>query len=128
MRVYVAAPWDARPAASAYAQELQARGHEITREWWKEEGTPGYELDEAHFRDVAVWDFVAVKTADVLVLLNSQRRGEETSGKAVETGIALAFGVPVIVVGGWTNVFHYFPGVKIVKDTTEATATLETRI
>ena len=60
-------------------------------------------------------DFMGVGGADVFVLMNMQVRGSETSGKAVETGIALlanrALGVPLIYAIGErnTNIFHYLP-------------------
>ena len=121
MRIYIAAPWADRPRATAFAERLEARGHTITHKWWvDEEKETNYKLDKVYFRQCAIDDFVAIHTAERVVVLNTQKRGEETSGKAVETGIALALQIPVIVVGEWTNVFHYFPGVRLVESEEEA--------
>ena len=110
--------------ASIKAQEfaekqLEPLGHTITHKWWVDEGK-GYDGDLEHYKHCAVSDFVAVHTADRVVILNTQERGKETSGKAVEMGLALDWGIPVIVVASWTNVFHYFPGVRLVSSEEEA--------
>ena len=122
MRIYLAAPWADRDKAQEFAEKrLEPIGHTITHKWWvAEEKGSNYALDEDLFRRCAIDDFVAIYTADLVVVLNTQKRGEETSGKAVETGIAIALHIPVIVVGGWTNVFHYFPGVRLVGSEEEA--------
>jgi hypothetical protein len=48
-----------------------------------------------------------VKMADVLLLINSAK----SEGKAVEQGLAIAYGIPIIAVGVRgvlsKNVFHY---------------------
>ena len=128
MRIYVAAPWADRDKAEKFADLLESKplGHTITHKWWiTEEKGSDYALEEDLFRRCAIDDFVAIQTADQVIVLNTQKRGEETSGKAVETGIALALRVPVMVVGGWTNVFHYFPGVKLVDSCMDALEVLK---
>lgn len=119
MRIYVAAPWSDRDKAKGLGDQLETFGHEITHKWWIDEGK-GYNGDEDHYRQCAINDFVAIQTADKVIILNTQPRGEETSGKAVEMGLAIAFQVPVVVVGEWTNVFHFFPGVRLVDTLEEA--------
>ena len=121
MRIYVAAPWADCVHADKFATTLEDQGHTITHKWWvAEEKGFNYPLDKDLFRQCAIDDFVAIHTADRVIVLNTQKRGEETSGKAVETGIALALRIPVIVIGKWTNIFHYFPGVKLVETEEEA--------
>ena len=116
MKIYLAAPWPDRELARAFAARLTDRGFAITRDWWNHECVGD---DPIKYRQYAMDDWAAVLSADALVLLNTQKRGEETSGKAVETGIAISRHIPVIVVGGWTNIFHFLPGVSIVPTTEE---------
>ena len=107
MRIYIAAPWTHKADAARVASLLEAAGHTITKRWWEHREVPGY-LTADHSNDdelteQALQDIDGVLTADVFVLLNY----EKSEGKAVETGIALAVGIPIIVVGGRSNLFHY---------------------
>lgn len=114
MKVYIAGPWDERERARAIALLLEAKGHSITHDWWNHDG--GVECTDEFLRVCAEDDFNAVKCADVFLLLNTQERGKETSGKAVETGVALYAnrfsGQPsrLIITGHrMTNLFHLMP-------------------
>lgn len=107
MRIYIAAPWTHKTDAARVASLLETAGHTITKRWWEHCEVPGY-LTADHSNDdelteQALQDIDGVLTADVFVLLNY----EKSEGKAVETGIALAVGIPIIVVGGRSNLFHY---------------------
>ena len=115
---YIAAPWDMKAEAKRIAKWFVADGWNNTARWLE----LGDDLDSTHYKAEAVNDVVDVANSDVLILLNSQKRGEETSGKAVEMGMAIAWGLPVIVIGEWSNVFHFLPGVKMVKTIEEAVA------
>lgn len=114
MRIYLAAPWDLRNTAREWGQRLEEAGHVITHKWWDHESSmTGYEEDAKEpFKKMAEMDVEAVMSCDHLILWNAQARGYETSGKAVETGIAIATRKPISMVGGWSNVFHFLPSVK----------------
>lgn len=103
-RVYVAGPWAQRDEVAIIAKGIEEAGHEITRKWWLyEAGNEEYDK----LREQAQADFDAVLSADVMFLCNWQKRGEETSGKAVEQGIALMNCIPIIGIGhSFTNIFH----------------------
>ncbi len=58
---------------------------------------------------------VQVGDCDVFILLNTQKRGQETSGKAVEFGYALAMGKRCVVVGETSNIFHLLDDVEHVE-------------
>lgn len=117
MRIYLAAPWQDRGQMPALAADLEADGHRITERWWdaeaNEEDRP-YPTDDydPFFEDRAASDFIGVCRADVMVLMNSRK----SEGKAVEMGIALAGNKPVFLIGSRTNLFHYLPGVYLVKN------------
>lgn len=109
--IYLAAPWASRDTAKEVRDLFRAEGLEVTSRWLdlptsSTESDPNTRLIEAQN------DFIDVFRADALVLLNFQKRGEETSGKAVETGLALAWGKPIYMYGDTSNVFHYLPMVK----------------
>jgi nucleoside 2-deoxyribosyltransferase len=108
MKVYIAAPWVRRPEAIAVGEQFVAAGHELTCQWFHHEtdGDPldstGVTCNPASIVFQAKEDIADVRRADVLVVLNLQK----SEGKAVETGIALAAGIPVISVGPRSNIFQ----------------------
>ena len=110
MRVYIAAPWIERALACGVEVALEKQGFESTATWLQlPEDAPegGNQLEaQQNIRDIM--------HADLLVLPNMQGRGHETRGKAVETGIAIKLGLPIILMGVKTNVFHHLAGVEIV--------------
>ncbi len=112
MQVYIAAPFVEKEYAKTVREKLRKAGIGVTSRWLD---FPGDSLDPIILTVEAANDFDDVFDADALVLLNLQKRGEETSGKAVETGLALACGKPVYMIGGWSNVFHFLP--QVVKCT-----------
>lgn len=117
--VYVAAPWDERHGLAILAeQKIVAAGFDSTSRWIHYHGEE--EPDPILLAREAIEDREDIRRADALLLINSQKRGHETSGKAVETGIAIELGIPVVVVGKWSNLFHFFPGVYLTDTVEEA--------
>ena len=106
-QVYIAAPWVDRDRARVVSKRFEEAGFEITEKWWdRPESTPPAEC--------AAVDLVGIYSADVFVLLNTQPKGFETSGKQVEFGVALELELPIILIGERTNVFHYLDEVTVV--------------
>lgn len=108
MKVYLAAPWVERDRLAGIAAAFEAEGHTITERWWEHEDVPGYPnhttpAEDAELANQGIKDFMGVLMADAMVLVNSCK----SEGKAVETGIALTKGMPVIVVGVKSNIFHW---------------------
>src|SRR3954462_13332354 len=101
MKIYVAAPWVRRPEAIEVGKRFVAAGHELTCRWFdhQTDGDPmdstGVTCNPASIRFQATEDIADVRRADVLIVLNLQK----SEGKAVETGIAIAAGIPVVSVG-----------------------------
>jgi nucleoside 2-deoxyribosyltransferase len=124
MKIYCAAPWIHREAASTAASKLEAAGHTITHKWWVHEGGNDGYYDDAADREVrlkgnAQDDFNGAASADVLVLLSSAK----SEGKATEQGVALAKGIPIVAVGTrgeFSNIFHYLDAYKWVGSIEEA--------
>lgn len=108
MKIYVAAPWVRRPEAIEAGEQFKAAGHDLTCHWFHHvtDGDPndstGVTCNPESIRQQAAEDIDDVMRADVLVVLNLQK----SEGKAVETGIAIAAGIPVISVGPRSNIFQ----------------------
>jgi hypothetical protein len=133
MNVYLAAPYAARDALRKCADDLTRLGHTCTSTWLNETteisaGTVGVAADitdvqaAAHVRadlaDVArshalvVWTWHA---AEPIVT-----GGGNSGGRHVETGAAMAKGIPVVVIGEPENIFHRAADVTCVADWHEA--------
>lgn len=120
MRLYLAAPWSQRDQARIMSQKLMEAGHIVTATWFNQEPTD----DPAMLREFALRDIEELFSANMLILINSQKRGEETSGKAVETGLAIATLKGIIIVGERSNIFHYL-NMPIVDSIEEALKELQ---
>lgn len=117
MIIYLAAPWKYRAQAKVRASQLRDHGHQIVSRWhdeWAEKPDAAYDHPEQQTE--AEKDVMDVKAAEVVLVLNL----EKSEGKAVEQGIALARGIPIVVVGERTNVFHHLRQVRMVSDFDEA--------
>lgn len=126
MRIYLAAPWVDKESARSASMQLEQDGHEISEKWWEHPEVVAYPqvavgqaLEE--LQQQAAKDIMGVMSADVVVVLQTSK----SEGKAVEQGIAIAMGVPIIVVsssGERGNLFHYLPEdlVKVVGTLGEA--------
>lgn len=106
MKIYIAAPWVRKQEAIEVGKRFEAAGHEITSRWFTHVGTAtdsaGVTAPREQIQHQAMEDIDDVRRADLLVVLNLQK----SEGKAVETGIALAAGIPVVSVGVRSNIFQ----------------------
>lgn len=119
VKIYLACPWDSRELAKEAAEKFEAAGFEITHDWWNYDNISTGDLEK--HEEYANEDFRAVQNCDILFLMNLQERGKETSGKAVETGIALALHKRIIGMGiRYTNIFQYLKEVEWVESVDEA--------
>jgi hypothetical protein len=99
-RVYIAARGQDQARARDLRDELHSFGITSTARWIDQS------LDnESH--DEAQQDIDDVRMADVLVLLKPKESHlHTTGGHHVETGLAMAYGIPVLLLGAAENVFH----------------------
>lgn len=124
MKVYIAAPWEEKTKAASDAKfYLESEGFEVTSSWITRKEDKGntlgaYKTDE--LTKEAVKDLEDIDRADAILLLNTQKRGQETSGKQVEFGYSIAHGKRLVVVGESSNVFHLLPGVVRATNLREA--------
>lgn len=109
--VYIAAPYPEKAWALRVANGLAAQGITITSRWLSQVDPP--DTDEFARQDLA-----DILRCDVLVALNPDGWAEVgTGGRHVELGYALACGIPALLVGERTNVFHHLSHIKAVDDT-----------
>lgn len=122
MRIYIAAPYAVRDYLRPFADSLAREGHIITASWLDAtheihagtlETAPDLDDDyaEAHARQ----DVDEVAQSDIVVLVTwptaqslafGQDLGGNSGGRHVETGVALALDIPVLVWGQPENIFH----------------------
>lgn len=112
MKVYVAAPFTHKDEAIKVAEAVEALNHNITHKWWvvEHEDSRTPEEREAYLTEHAQLDFNGVVDADVVIMLHLAK----SEGKAVEQGIALGLGIPILAIGqrGYSvamNIFHWMP-------------------
>lgn len=122
MKIYIAAPFAARPYAKRIAEALQNAGHVVTSTWVLSErainaesiGTSPVTTQRAA-EDHAWGDFNDIDRADILLHITSSAAladnpdlPEEwlhTGGRHVEVGWALATDTPVHYIGEPENIF-----------------------
>jgi hypothetical protein len=118
MKLFVAS--HSQDEALAVKMRLEARGHEVTSRWILSDtrfhrGLDAYTDDER--ASIAVMDEEDVRAAvDGVVLLAEPPGKMVPGGKHVETGMALALGRPVFVIGRKENIFHWHPAVRVFAD------------
>lgn len=101
VRIYVAAPFQEYQLVREVQNALRGWGHEITQDWTQgAEGKPREQESAMSPGDkwLAAWrNKRGVRTADALVLLASEKH--KGTGVWVELGMALAYDIPVAVMG-----------------------------
>ena len=103
LQVYLAAPWAHKHEAQRVVWWLKRHEISITSRWLD---FVGDSTDPVVLRREATRDWEDLSRSDVLVLLNMAL----SEGKAVEQGLALAWGKPIIGMPGPAhNIFHHLP-------------------
>lgn len=114
--VYVSARYEDRQKARELRALLECyRDVRVKSSWLDGPDQPMSSLGGEQAFKAATSDIEEIGQADVFVRLNpvgGDRSG--TGGRHVEFGIALAFGLPVVLVGERMNVFDYLTGVLLV--------------
>lgn len=115
MKIYIAS--HSKEDAEYVADVLELKGHEIVSRWIQQpfEATETYSIPERQF--IAKMDADDVAVCDCLVLLAGPER--YSGGKFVETGIAMALGKRVVVVGRRENMLLWHPKVEQIDDVRE---------
>lgn len=117
MRVYLAARWEQGPLMREWRRMLGLQGVGCTSRWLdvQASGLRAVENDDIMLAN-AVVDFEDVKAADVLVCYSPPEGfGHGRGGRHAELGVALGLGKPVVLVGERENIFHWHPGVVVIR-------------
>lgn len=126
MRIYIAAPWKDKLLMPAIADRVEGAGHEITHKWWLVEDVPESVRTVQLLREQAIKDITGVKTADLVLVLNTAK----SEGKSLEQGVAIGDNKPIVIVGKRgefsMNVFHYLDNYRWVETVGEALEILDT--
>lgn len=113
MKVYVAGNFRERERIRAVMDELERAGHVITHDWTGE----GVTLPQRSRQEIAIDDIQGVRDAEALVLVDAERGW----GMYVEMGVAVALGLPIVVIQPlYDQVFYSLPQVKKVDSSAEA--------
>lgn len=119
MRVYLAGPWAARKSLVAEARgELRSAGFIVDCRWIDFYEAAEDESHEAVVKREAENDLDDIEAADALLVYNPG--GLISEGKAFEQSWAYSIGMPVIIVGPYTNVFQRLDGITRVDTLPEA--------
>jgi len=123
MRIYIATQKqeNARPVRDA----IVAAGHVCTASWIDLSGYASIPGTDAQRSEAALTCEREVRGAEVLILVSEPDGERVRGGKHVETGMAIALGKPVIVIGTRENVFHWHAAVRVVPDAAGAIALLQ---
>jgi nucleoside 2-deoxyribosyltransferase len=125
MKIYIAAPWKDKALMNERAKPFEDAGHTITWKWWETDNIPEGADRDGELKEQAKNDHNGVRKADALVLFNTAK----SEGKAVEQGIAIERGIPIVAIGtlgdGTSfNVFHYLKYYEWVNSVNEAISAL----
>ena len=121
MRIYLAARYSRRLELCGYAEELRAAGHAVECRWLlgnhQHEGAADVERATKSVplagRPFAEDDWKDVLASDALIAFSEEPRSSASrGGRHVEFGLALAWGMRVVLVGPRENVFHTLPQVE----------------
>lgn len=115
MKVYLAAPYSYKEQMRVYRDELQKEGFEVTSRWLEEPESPTVTLTDVDFvtkKKYAVQDAQDVARADLLIFFTDPTKTIVRAGRHVEFGMAIAYNMPVFVVGDYENIFHYLETVS----------------
>lgn len=131
LKAYVAARWDDREDALFIKDCIEKAGIICTSTWLTPHDNQSMDALKAKTdvvsvaRQKAIKDFEDIDESDILVLYSPKKAHRNgTGGKHVETGYALATGVPVFILGERENIFHYHPLVQVVDGVADLLATL----
>jgi nucleoside 2-deoxyribosyltransferase len=124
VKIYLAASFSRQAEMRDVAIRLVGLDVEITSRWlFEEQGMKHGNARRKHMMKCAFTDLEDVRAADVLVRFTDDLTPTmvpshlATGARMGEMMYAYAIGKPVIVVGGYQNVFDYLPNIVHLNDT-----------
>jgi nucleoside 2-deoxyribosyltransferase len=123
MKFYLSAKYVRNSEMRGYRSQLEQLGHTITSRWIDcHEGRYPIPFNphtvDDHLEDCAKLandDLMDIQAADIVIAFTDVASGG-TGGRHIEFGYALAYEIPVVVVGPRENVFHALPEIEWYPD------------
>lgn len=116
LKLYLAAHFAEQAEMRLLRSRLHQLGHEVTSSWLDQTAPQARArrlvAQPDRYREIARTDVADIHRSDTLVLV----RGDPGRGKHVEFGIALAWGLRLILIGEPEVVFHVLPVVECYPD------------
>lgn len=114
MKIYFAAPWSYGPSLVALRQIVEHEGHSVTSSWLNiSTKTKSQNSHEA--ADYALQDLADVDAAAMVVLFNPPGY-DQSPGRNIEFGYAIARGKALAIVGERLGVFQHLPHIRWFSD------------
>lgn len=126
MKLYIAS--HSQNDARLLKADLELRGHVVTSRWITADAKFGHGVEaysDSERRSLATMDEDDVRASDGLILIAETEGRTVPGGKHVETGMAIALGLPVFVIGRPENLFHWHPRVTLVQSPAELLLALD---
>lgn len=131
MKIYLAAKYSRHPEMRVVRREVEALGHSVTSRWINGNHES---LDvvgrTGHNQRFAIEDWTDLKESNLVLWFAEPEKieGRNRGGRHVEFGLALAWGIRIIVIGRHENVFHYLPELTHLATLNEALYLLGTEV
>jgi hypothetical protein len=126
MKIYLAAKYSRHPEMRDVRERLQKIGHLVTSRWIEGNHEISEVNADADRQRFAVEDWMDLKDAEAVLWFAEPEKieGRNRGGRHVEFGLAIAWNIPVFVVGRKENVFHWLPEVRHFASPDEALTAL----
>ena len=113
MKIYICARFGRQEEAQAVADELRARGHEVTSTWLVQTDEEMGDYNDDLLTFFAEKDLDEIEKSNALLYLSEKSDNRwGRGGRHVEFGYALGLEKIIYVVGPQENVFHWKAGVN----------------
>ena len=113
MKVYLAARYDRREEMKEHRKALNAAGITVTSRWLDEDEPLDADMwnkEDSWYIHTSIVDLQDIEDANAVIFFSENPLvGIKRGGRHVEMGYALGREIPVVVIGGKENVFHYLP-------------------
>ena len=122
MRIYLAAKYSRNPEMRIFRDHVESFGHTVTSRWINGNHELSGANDDVERMRFAIEDWIDLHDSHVVFWFSEPEavEGRNRGGRHVEFGLAIAWGIRIIVIGRKENVFHYLPEVTHVQDITDA--------
>lgn len=123
LKIYLAAKYSRNAEMRMFRDHIEGiHGHRVICRWIEGNHQLTDIKNDPEYTRFAREDFQDLSNSDVVLWFSEPEKieGRNRGGRHVEFGIALAYGIPIIVIGRKENVFHWLPEVRHVAELSDA--------